>query len=75
VKMSAVLTFDLPDDQYDYEAAVNGPKIAKFLEKWEYYLRRKYKHADPENDAAYEEYSAILDKYNEMKQEYEVDEL
>lgn len=46
--MKAKLEFNLPDDQYDFDSAIQGNDMAVVLFKMDQFLRGKIKH-NPDN--------------------------
>ena len=49
--MKVMLRFDLPDDQRDYEIAIQAPKIQSFLWDFSQQLRSWYKYHHDFKDA------------------------
>ena len=70
--MKAILEFNLPDDQSDFESAVNGYKWQLAVWDMNYYLRSVTKYAPDETsaevfealDKARDELFNILNNYN-----------
>jgi len=70
--MKAILEFDLPDDQSDFESAVNGYKWQLAVWDMNHYLRSVTKYAPDETsaevvealDKARDELFDILKNYN-----------
>ena len=70
--MKAILEFDLPDDQYDFESAINGYKWESAMWEMNQYLRSVTKYASDETsaeviealDKARDELFKILNNYN-----------
>lgn len=48
--MKAILEFALPDDRYEFRAAVAGPRLLSNLEDIKELIRLHMKHGDP-NDS------------------------
>lgn len=49
--MQAILTFNLPDDQHEYEIATQAPKVQSFLWDFSQQLRSWYKYHHDFKDA------------------------
>jgi len=68
--MRATLTFNLPDDQRDYEIATQAPKVQSFLHDFSTQLRSWYKYhhdfkdADDALDKIREEFYKLLNQHN-----------
>jgi hypothetical protein len=68
--MKVLLRFDLPDDQRDYEIAIQAPKIQSFLWDFSQQLRSWYKYhhdfkdADDALDKIREEFYRLLNEHN-----------
>jgi coproporphyrinogen III oxidase-like Fe-S oxidoreductase len=68
--MKVILRFDLPDDQRDYEIAIQAPKIQSFLWDFSQQLRSWYKYhhdfkdADDALDKIREEFYRLLNEHN-----------
>jgi coproporphyrinogen III oxidase-like Fe-S oxidoreductase len=68
--MKVMLRFDLPDDQRDYEIAIQAPKIQSFLWDFSQQLRSWYKYhhdfkdADDALDKIREEFYRLLNEHN-----------
>lgn len=68
--MKAILQFDLPEDQNDYEIAVQAPKVQSFiwdfsqqLRAWQKY-RHDFKNADDALDQIREEFYRLINEHN-----------
>jgi len=48
--MQAVLKFDLPDDQYDFDAAINAVQIKLSIQDLDNFLRHKLKYEEISDD-------------------------
>jgi len=67
------LQFDLPEEQEESNIAIHAGKTFSFIEDFENWLRRKYKHEDFDNTKLAEfEYEEILEKWYEMKNDNDV---
>ena len=65
--MKATLEFNLPDDQIDFQDAVNGQKFRLLVWEFDQYLRSQTKYApDTISDDTYKAYSDIREKLHEM---------
>lgn len=49
-EMQAVLKFDLPDDQYDFDAAINAVQIKLSIQDLDNFLRHKLKYEEISDD-------------------------
>jgi len=69
--MKAILEFNLPDDQPEFDNAINGTKwslVAWELDQW---LRSQIKYSpDDMSQEAYEAFEQCRDKLHEIKNEY-----
>jgi len=69
--MEAILKFTLPDEQSDFELAVNGYKwslVAWELDQW---LRSQIKYAPEEmSQDVYDAFEQCRDKLHEIKRDY-----
>lgn len=67
--MRATLQFNLPDDQHEYEVAVQAPKVQAFLWDFSQQLRTWYKYhhdfksADDALDKIREEFYRLLNEH------------
>ena len=64
--MRAILEFNLPDDQMEYDQANAAAKLCKFIWDFEQYLRGENKYNDLDEK--------IIDHWFEMK-DFDLDEL
>lgn len=68
--MKAILEYNLPDDQHEYEVAVQSPKVQSFLWAFSQQLRswRKYHHdfkdADDALDKIRDEFYRLINEHN-----------
>ncbi len=68
--MKATLEFNLPDDQTDFEDAVNGQKFRLAIWEFDQHLRAQTKYApDSMSEDTYKAYSDIRDKLHEILNE------
>lgn len=69
--MKAILEFDLPEEQPEFDNAVNGGKwslVAWELDQW---LRSQIKYAPDEmSQEAYDAFEECRDKLHEIKDDY-----
>ena len=69
--MKAILEFNLPDDQSDFELATNGYKwsvVAWELDQW---LRSQIKYAPEDmSQEVYDAFQQCRDKLHEIKEDY-----
>jgi len=68
--MEAILKFNLPDDQLDFDLAVNGSKWMGAMWQLDQWLRGQIKHP-PENmsDDTYKAFEETRDMLHEILQE------
>jgi len=69
----ATLTFDLPEEQYDFEQAVNAGKFRTVLWDLDQFLRNKTKYAS--NDTTEEQltaYYALRDELHKLMDEHNI---
>jgi hypothetical protein len=72
--MKAILEFNLPDDQQEYELANNGLNFWRVLYELDNELRAKTKYApDDLPQDKYDAYQEIRDKLHELMRESHVD--
>jgi hypothetical protein len=66
----ASLHFKLPEENEEFTQAIKAGTYGAFIDAFDEWLRRKYKHANPPSDAAFKEYEEIRDKWYEFKKDY-----
>jgi hypothetical protein len=72
--MKAILEFNLPDDQQEYDIANNGLNFWRVLYELDQDLRAKTKYAsDDLPQDKYDAYQEIRDKLHELMRESHVD--
>jgi hypothetical protein len=64
--MKTILIFDMPDDQDEFESAINGSKWQTAMYEMDQYLRSqlKYNDAGEDYDKIREELHNILENHN-----------
>ena len=64
--MKAILKFDLPEEQEEFDCAINGTKWQASMQNLDNYLRNelKYKDAGEDYEKIREELHSILLSYN-----------
>lgn len=68
--MTATLTFDLPEEQEEFETAVNGQKYRSVLSELDNYLRGRLKYSDL-TDEQYKIHEEIREKlWGELNNEH-----
>ena len=68
--MKAKLTFNLPEEQGDFEMAVNGNKYAALIFEYDQWLRNIIKYgSDGISHDKYDAYAECRQKLNEMLME------
>jgi hypothetical protein len=69
--MKATLTFNLPDDQTEYEVAIQAPRVQSFLLEFSQQLRAWYKyHNDFKNGG--DALNKIRDEFYRLLNEHNV---
>jgi cell fate (sporulation/competence/biofilm development) regulator YlbF (YheA/YmcA/DUF963 family) len=72
--MKAILEFNLPEDQQDYDLANNGLNFWRVLYELDQELRAKTKYAEDDlPQEKYDAYQEIRDKLHELMRESHVD--
>ena len=66
--MKAILEFNLPEDQPDFDLAVNGAKAQVALWEMDQWLRKQYKYMPDEgfNEDKYNTYVEVKNKLMEL---------
>ena len=59
--MKATLTFNLPEEQYEYDAANKGAKALYVITEMDQHLRSILKYEEGHSDATYEMVQSIRD--------------
>ena len=59
--MKATLTFNLPDEQYEYEAANKGAKLLYIITEMDQHLRSILKYEDGLSTETYDKVQSIRD--------------
>ena len=68
--MKAILEFNLPDDQLDFNLAVNGSSWMQSMWELDQWLRSQIKHPAPEmSDDTYKALEECRDKLHEILQD------
>lgn len=67
--MEATLKFNLPEEQTDFDNAVNGSKWSLVVWELDQYLRKKIKYGEISQEA-YDAFEECRDKLHEIKGEY-----
>jgi hypothetical protein len=69
--MKAILEFNLPEEQPEFDNAVNGAKWSLVAWKLDQWLRSQIKYSpDDMSQEAYEAFEECRDKLHEIKNEY-----
>ena len=73
--MKAILEFNLPEDNVEYEIATNAEKMHLVLWEMDNWLRTQYKYMPDEeyNEVAYNTYEKCRDKLRELLNEKNID--
>ena len=66
--MKAILEFNLPEDQPDFDLAVNGAKAQSTLWEFDQWLRAQYKYMSDEeySEDKYETYEKCREQLREL---------
>ena len=67
--MEAILKFNLPEEQTEFDNAVNGTKWSLVSWELDQYLRKKMKYGEISQEA-YDAFEECRDKLHEIKGEY-----
>ena len=67
--MEAILKFNLPEEQNEFDNAVNGAKWSLVAWELDQYLRKKMKYGEISQEA-YDAFEECRDKLHEIKGEY-----
>ena len=68
--MKAILEFNLPDDQAEFELATNAVKWMSFAHQFEQYLRAEWKYnEDKYNEDQYKTLVEIRERFYEILRE------
>lgn len=70
--MQAILQFELPDEQEEFDLAVNSRKYGYVVSEMNQYLRRRLKHEEL-SDEVYDAIKTTQDKLIEILLEYNLD--
>ena len=70
--MQATLTFNLPDDQHEYEIATQAPKVQSFLWDFSQQLRSWYKYHHDFKDAD-DALNKIRDEFYRLLNQHNID--
>lgn len=63
--MKATLTFNLPDEEWEHETAVNAPKVCAALGSFTMWMRQRHKY-EPLHSIANDELGIVRDKFSEL---------
>jgi len=66
----AALYFKLPEENEEFKIACKAGAMDFFIHEFGEKLRRRYKHTDPKNNDAYEEYEAIREEFFNLLEEH-----
>jgi hypothetical protein len=72
--MKAILEFNLPEDQSDFDSAVNGAKAQSTLWQMDQWLRQQYKYMPDESysEDKYNTYFEVREKLREIMSEHNI---
>lgn len=71
--MQATLQFELPDEQYEFDQAVNGHKYASVLWHLDQHLRNRLKYEEGLSQDAYDALQHTRDHLRQLTQEANLD--
>lgn len=69
--MRAILQYNLPDDQHEYEVAIQAPRVQSFLWDFSQQLRSWYKYHNDFKDAN-DALNKIRDEFYRLLNEHQV---
>lgn len=64
--MKAILEFDLPEDQLDFEHATKAADYHFCLKKFDEYLRKEIKYNSDLNEIEKNTFDSIREKFNQL---------
>lgn len=70
--MQVNLTFNLPEDEYDYKNAANATEMRLLLYDFAQFLRERMKYGEPEKNGD-QELMAIRDRFWELCNDRHID--
>ena len=70
----AVLKFKLPEESEEFELANQAQTMRAFIDTFANELRKRYKHAEAPNEAAYKEWEEIKKLFYDTLAEYKLDD-
>ena len=71
--MKVTIEFDLPEDRYEYERAIEGKKWQWFADAFSDYLRKQEKYNENLTDEQFEILTQIREKFHELMKEEGLD--
>lgn len=71
--MKAILEFNLPDDQHDFDMAIEGHKWSLVAWDMDQYLRTRMKYEDTISDEEYKAVEAAREKLRNIVSNYSLD--
>lgn len=60
------MEFNLPEERHEYESAYYGVNFQIALDEILTYMRRRYKHEEPESEEIYKYHELVADKLIEI---------
>lgn len=64
--MDAMLSFDLPEDNFEFQCAINGIALRRSICDFQEYMRQMYKYNERISDAEKEMIQHLREQFQEM---------
>ena len=64
--MKATLNFDLPEDSFEFQCAINGVALRRSICDFQEYMRQMYKYNERISDAEKEMIQHLREQFQEM---------
>ncbi len=64
--MDAMLNFDLPEDNFEFQCAINGVALRRSICDFQEYMRQMYKYNERISDAEKEMIQHLREQFQEM---------
>jgi|TARA_R110002126_G_scaffold197540_1_gene345335 hypothetical protein len=64
--MDAMLSFDLPEDNFEFQCAINGVALRRSICDFQEYMRQMYKYNERISDAEKEMIQHLREQFQEM---------
>ena len=73
--MDAMLNFDLPEDNFEFQCAINGVTLRRSICDFQEYMRQMYKYNERISDAEKEMIQHLREHFQEMLEDNGVNNL